>query len=360
MIENSQTHDHRRCLMLSEQGIFSELKKHSRLKHLSLHLNEHYDSEKLEVPEFRVNTKDFRNLSSFELHRIYGKGPLVADDIAQCLIGSPNLKVLALGLASDIWFDTIPETIVLDSYENILKDLCHIYKDRYSGSPLALHTLRLGYGVVPLETPDGNDQRYLNKLVETRGLHVLQIFNGLATSDDGPESSDDDSDDYSAEDMHHLPMKVNFELFEDCEALRSVSLTRLHEEGRIWLNDRRRSTIQELTIEGFSGAYPNVNELAGNLSLPHLSKLNVYENLGVCSEEPEFDPLPWHNVLELDLFKDSMINKLEDKGSQLTSLTLSIDLRLHWVFGSLLLYSWLTLIIIGGAICSASRPHITN
>jgi hypothetical protein len=347
--------------MLIEQGILSELKKHSGLKHLSLHMNEHCWPDKLNIPEFRIDARDFRNLSSFELHRIYGKGPLLADDIAQCLIGSPNLKVLALGLDSDVNTDTMFfDSLVLDHYENILKDLCHIYKDRYNGSPLALHTLRLGYGVVPLETPDGNDQRYLNKLVETRGLRVLQIFNGLATSDGGPESSDDDSDGYSAEGMDNLPMKVNFELFEDCEALRSLSLTRLPEEGRIWLNDRRRSTIQELTIEGFSGKYPNINELAGNLRLPHLAKLTVYEILGVCSEEPEFDPLPWHNVLELDLFKDSILNTLEDKGSQLTSLTLSIDLRLHWVFGPILLYSWLTLIIIGRASCSTSRPHITN
>jgi hypothetical protein len=318
---------------LDEQGILSELKKHSGLKHLSLHMNYHDAFEKFNIPDFRVDVTDFRNLNSLELHHIHGRSPLLAKDIAQCLIGSPNLKALALGLASDVNIESTPESIMLDFYQNILEDLCHLYQDHYNGTPLALHTLRLGYGVIPLKAMPGNDQRYLNKLVKTSGIRVLQIANGLGKSDD---ITDDDPeagyDDDSENDTMITPMKISFEQFEDCEALRCLSLTRLHENARIWLNDRRRSTIQELIVEWHTSLHRLLDRLSGELSLPHLSKLFVNEIHGECPAELSVGRSRWNVKNVYGLSNHSILNRLENNGSQLTSLTLTIDLEVQWVY----------------------------
>ncbi|KAM3084609.1 hypothetical protein ACMFMG_001287 [Clarireedia jacksonii] len=308
-----------RHLILSKEGIFSELKKHVRLKHLSLHLTTEIWADQQGTPDLWVDVRKFHNLNSLEIYNIYGKGPLLVDEIAKCLIESPNLKALAIGLALELGRTIAPQSIDLAFNENILEELCHRYRDHYNGRPLALHTLRLGYGVAPLEATGGNEQNYLSKLVKTCGLQVLQIFNGLTLSSDA-----------LSQNPQLKPMEVSFPLFEDCEALKSLSLTRLHEEGRSWLNDSRRSTIQELIIEGHSGLDPIVNGLSGKLNLPLLSKLVVYENHDLCPAELAIEPSPNYPTLTYRISRYSIISRLENKGSQLTSLTLTIDLKLQW------------------------------
>jgi hypothetical protein len=146
-------------------------------------------------------------------------------------------------------------------------------------------------------------------------------------------------------------MKISFELFNHCEALKSLSLTRLHEECRIWINDKRRSTIRELIVEEHYGLNPLENGLLGKLNLPHLSKLTVNQKHGWCPVDLEYG---------YEIFRYSIIDKLENKGSQLKSLAISLNLRLQGVFISLLPDFWLILMIIEGVDCPTVQSQIAN
>jgi hypothetical protein len=133
--------------------------------------------------------KGFRNLISLELYNFYGNEYQLIKGIVDVLAGCPNLETL--GLAKLCACDAeLPESVILDGEDGedgecrFLEKLCDSFDCR-GGSPLKIHTLRLGTGIIfhGLESGSDDGNNYLAKLVDLSRLKCLHMFNDLVKWD---------------------------------------------------------------------------------------------------------------------------------------------------------------------------------
>jgi hypothetical protein len=168
----------------------------------------------------------FKNLTLLEIYGFFGAHSDLVEDIANVLKDCPGLKTLSLGMHYE--FDIIDEfrEILVDKGQyDFLEDLCLRYGTL--SSPLTLETLRLGTGMFihKSESPDiGN---YIEKLVNIQNVKTLHLYNGYTH----PNCRWDE----------YAPSEVHWEFFAECASLRQLSVTRMDDDVRNWLNTSGKS-----------------------------------------------------------------------------------------------------------------------
>ena len=172
----------------------------------------------------------FKNLASLELYNFYGNFPSLIEDLVNVLADCPELKVLGLGMQYEDGVEHIPGHLLVNHTTEFIEKLCLDYGSRCGTSPLPLNTLRLGRGVLPSRLVFKTDRAYLNKLVKLNGLRNLHLYNGSA--------------EYEEDDFMYATDWIQLK---DCNLLQQLSVTRLNEDVRDWLDDYG-NTIKELIV----------------------------------------------------------------------------------------------------------------
>jgi hypothetical protein len=188
------------------------------------------------VDKCHIPLKGFRNLSSLELYDLYRDHDRLVTEIANALCDSPFLKKLGLGFACEWASDD--EAIFFGApgrETDFFERLCEFYGSISKKGPLALQTLRLGFGIYLDEPSKPSKSHYLTKLLNIRSLRVLHLYNGLVNSDLDSEDSF-----YKATDW--TPFTA-----EECKSLRQLSVIRLEEDVTRWLS-KDGACIQELIV----------------------------------------------------------------------------------------------------------------
>jgi hypothetical protein len=258
----------------------------------------------------------FKNLASLELYNFYGNFPLLIEDLVNVLADCPELKVLGLGMQHDDGVENPPGHLLVNHATDFMEKLCLDYGSRGGTSPLSLDTLRLGRGVSFYTFFDFKaDGAYLNKLVKLNGLRSIHLYNGSA--------------DYGDNDYTYC---TDWFQLEDCNLLQQLSVTRLNDDTRDWLNDYGKN-IKELII---TDPYSLIDEDFDNFDL---LENNCFSMLFVQTKAPtlsEFDD--WveriygpYETARRDAVDITILDRLHDKGAQLTRLGLCLDLEGHWV-----------------------------
>ncbi len=128
--------------------------------------------------------------------------------------------------------------------ESFLKDLCIAYAARNERRPLALDTLRLGWGLClyhpfPYDYIDMDNESvfFLHKLVDVSSLRSLELFNGLVKIGDQLAETD--------------MMYIDWNLLKQCPSLRRLTITALTWDARDWLL-KVAPSVQELVITSHS------------------------------------------------------------------------------------------------------------
>ncbi|RAL64846.1 hypothetical protein DID88_001442 [Monilinia fructigena] len=173
----------------------------------------------------------------------------------------PNLKSLGLGQGADLDFSYLWPAVIQTEDDDFLEQLCLLYQTRYKGSPLNLHTLRLGYGTSPYAPKLKNNHSYLKKLVSTKELRTLDLFNGTWVKYLGGDSFD------------NLP--IDYQLLDDCESLTDLSVTNFEDDVKGWLSDKKRFSIRKISTADYSH---ESLEPVSKLDLPNLF-INIYSCL---------------------------------------------------------------------------------
>jgi hypothetical protein len=239
----------------------------------------------------------------------------------------------------------------MDFEFDFLENLCVEYGTRKPTSPLPLKTLKLGHGMYLLKSKSTVIDNFLAKLVKISDLRTLHIFNGLMKW----ESMDEEAE----------LMEIEWSLFRECTSLHQLSVTRLEDDVRQWLNTVGNS-VQELIVTEPIGIYDAMLENFSALNLPHLSVLFTTERSslkpdseeewsdtdsfdsqvnsqsvsrsasesGSSVEEPE-DATNTDSKLEFPLHVDksimTVLDRLHDGGSKLTKLSLELGFETQWV-----------------------------
>lgn len=188
------------------------------------------------VRKCHIPLNGFRNLTSLELYDFYRDHDRLVKEIAKALCDSPLLKKLGLGFACE-WAEE-DEAVFYGApgrEPDFLERLCEFYSSISKKGPLALETLRLGFGIY-LERPSKpSKSHYLTKLLNVRSLKVLHVYNGLVNSD-----LDEEDSFYKAIDW--TPFKAD-----ECKSMRQLSVTRLEGDVTRWLRKDGRC-VQELIV----------------------------------------------------------------------------------------------------------------
>jgi hypothetical protein len=184
-------------------------------------------------------------------------------------------------------------------------------------------------------------------------LRTLHIFNGLMKMDIDDEAES---------------MQVEWSLFKDCTSLHQLSVTRLEDDVRQWLNTVGNS-VQELIVTDHIGIYDPILENFNALNLPHLSMLFTAEEFSSkpdsedewsdtdsfdsqfdsdhsrsdsqfgsesgSSEEESEDAADTDSEAASSLHVDrsirTVLDRLHDGGSKLTRLCLELEFETQWV-----------------------------
>lgn len=157
-------------------------------------------------------------------------------EIGNALCDSPFLKKLGLGFACE-WAEE-DEAIFFGApgrSPDFLERLCEFYGSISKKGPLALETLRLGFGIYLDEPSKPSKSHYLTKLLNIRSLKVLHLYNGLVNSD-----LDDEDSFYKAIDW--TPFTAD-----ECKSLRQLAVTRLRQDVTRWLS-KDGACVQELIV----------------------------------------------------------------------------------------------------------------
>lgn len=329
-------------LILRHPDLLNFLKGCQNLKHISILFATQWLEDRLAATNCSIPLKGFRNLTSLELYHFYGDEAEILNDLVSTLGDSPNLQTLGLALACDCDCDRLPEAVIVEDELDFFENLCVEYGSRVSRSPLPLKTLKLGHGMYILKTEATTDtsfENYLAKLVKISNLRVLRIFNGLFkfedNIDDEPES-----------------MEIAWSLFKECTLLRQLSVTRLEDDVRDWLNTVGRS-VQELIVTDHYETYEHGWENFNALNLPCLKMLFTREEgrSRSDSEDEWSDVDSMESLVDSDFLRESpgnshsdtellptvdrstrtVLDRLHDGGTKLESLCLDLDFETQWV-----------------------------
>jgi hypothetical protein len=216
-------------LILQNDELLATLESAPNLRELTLQycaLNSHGPDD---LYKRTTHLQGFKNLTLLEIYGFCGAYSDLVEDIANVLKDCPKLKRLGLGMHYE--FDVtyvspyIHETLVDNGQWDFLEELCLRYGTL--SSPLTIETLRLGTGMFihKSESPDiGN---YIEKLVNIRNVKTLHLYNGYTH----PNGNWDE----------YAPSEVHWEFFAECASLRQLSVTRMDDDVRNWLNTSGKS-----------------------------------------------------------------------------------------------------------------------
>lgn len=216
-------------LLLQNRELLATLESAPNLRELTLQycaLNSHGPDD---IYNRTTQLQGFKNLTLLDIYGFCGPYSDLVGDIANVLKDCPGLKRLGLGMhyEFDVRFvgDEFQETLVDNGQWDFLEELCLRYGTL--SSPLTLETLRLGTGMFihKSESPDiGN---YIEKLVNIQNVKTLHLYNGYTH----PNGNWDE----------YAPSQVHWEFFAECASLRQLSVTRMDEDVRNWLNASGKS-----------------------------------------------------------------------------------------------------------------------
>lgn len=328
-------------LILRNPELLRTLKGCQTLRDLSLQFASQYLDDRVAARNCFTSLIGFRNLASLELYQLYGDEKYITMEIALVLSECPGLKILGLGWACDFDCIRLPEVLVLEDGSQFFERLCIAYESRGT-APLALHKLRLGEGVCPSRSTSNDTIGHFARLVNVSRLKVLHIYNGLIK--------------YGSLDAKAELMRVNWALFHDCTSLHQLCISRIQDDVVEWLNEVAKS-VQELIVTEHYGKYDRDLDNFTVLDLPHLSMIVTRECMvsdrvddessweTASSEFSESESsLPdtdfWGSPSESDsslsnLRTDksiiSILDRLGRGASQLTKLSLCLDLETQWV-----------------------------
>lgn len=256
----------------------------------------------------------FKNLASLELYNFHGNFPSLIEDLVNVLADCPELKVLGLGMQYDDGVEALPDHLLVNHITEFIEKLCLDYGSRCGTPPLPLNTLRLGRGVLPsrLIKPD---RAYLNKLVKLNGLRNVHLYNGSA--------------EYEEDDFMYA---IDWFQLKDCNLLQQLSVTRFNEDIRDWLNDYG-NTIKELIV---TDPYSLFDEGLDNFDILENTSFSMLFVQTKAPTSSEFDD--WaerlynpYETARRDAAVITVLDRLHDKGAQLTRLGLCLDLGRQWV-----------------------------
>ncbi|EDO01064.1 predicted protein [Sclerotinia sclerotiorum 1980 UF-70] len=281
-------------LTLQERGNMEKLGKYPKLKHLWIEFSTDLAEKKYAKANRWCSLEGFCNLTSLDLHNLYGNNSHITDELAQCLVNCPNLKPLGLSLGSHFDWKTFGGPVVKDETDNFLEQPCSLYAGRYDSRPLDLHKLRLGFGASPYASKMKDNQNYLENLVCLKGLLSLEFYNGFWV--EHPKGVPKDV----------LP--IDFQLLEG-----------------------KRFSIRAMSTASYSHLS---DEISFKLDLPNLSTLVTHTSYNQAprpvNEDGDVPPLDPSSVLHYALSKYTILDNLLNKGSQLTKLTLCIHNGTQW------------------------------
>ena len=330
-------------LILRNTRFLGALKKCRNLRKLSLQFPVQYLDDRVAAQNNFIPLKGFNNLTSLELYQFYGDEARLAKDIAGVLHQNLALRTLGLGLACDCDIDTFPEATILEGDCGLLEDICMEYGSQ-DKKPLELQTLRLGHGLcIRASTPNAGN--FLEKLLRIRGLKKLNVFNGPVR--------------FGSLDGDLENMEVDWSLLKDCTTLRQLSVSRLGDDVKEFLN-RTAKSVHELIVTDSRGIRDGGGRIFEALNL-QLSMLYTLED-GPDSSDSEdswsdtdssaTDP-PQTDILETnpserdvhhssaasdetrpsrpDESVKTILDRLQDGGKHLKQLCISIDLDTQWV-----------------------------
>jgi hypothetical protein len=220
---------------------------------------------------------------------------------------SPHLQTLGLALACDCDCDEFPEAVILEDELEFLENLCVEYGYRNQASLLPLKTLKLGHGMYLLKSELTVIDNYLAKLVKISGLRILHIFNGLMKLGSMEEEAES--------------MKVEWSLFKECTSLHQLSVTRLEDDVRQWLNTVGNS-VQELIVTDHYGTYDAELENFNALKLPQLSMLFTAEDF---RSKPESE----NEWFDIDSFVSEVDSRHDSVGEDPTNRDSEAGASLH-------------------------------
>jgi hypothetical protein len=315
------------------------LKESQTLKHVSILFASQWLDDPVAATNCFIPLKGFSNLTSLELYHFYGDQERISKDLVSALGDSPHLQKLGLALACDCDCDEFPEAVIVEDEIDFFEKLCVEYGSQRTMPPLPLKTLKLGHGMY-LQKSKSTVDNYLAKLVKVSGLGTLHIFNGHIKTGSVEEEA--------------KTMEAEWSLFKDCKSLHQLSVTRLEDNVREWLNTVGNS-VQELIVTDHYGTYEAGLENFNALNLPNLSMLFTKE---------EYSPKPasedeWSDIdsdgSQVESYSDlsegiatttdlrvgsslhversirTVLDRLSDGGSKLTRLCLDLDFETQWV-----------------------------
>ena len=208
-------------LILQNDELLATLGNAPNLRELTLQycaLNSHGPDD---LYKRSTQLQGFKSLTLLEIYGFYGAYSDLREDIANVLKNCPGLKRLGLGMHYEFDIsDEFHEVLVGKGHCDFLEELCLRYGN--FSSPLQLETLRLGTGMFihKSESPDiGN---YIEKLVNIQTVKTLHLYNGYI-------HPNGDWDEYALSEVH-------WEFFAKCTSLHQLSVTRLDDGVRKWLN----------------------------------------------------------------------------------------------------------------------------
>ncbi|QSZ37390.1 hypothetical protein DSL72_009488 [Monilinia vaccinii-corymbosi] len=300
-----------RTFVLQEPCIINQLKQQPGLRNLWIEFSPN------EGPVYcwpRL-LEAFCNLTSLDLYNFTGDRSHITAELARCLVNCPNLRSLGLGQRGhDAEHLYVPRLVVIEGEDgNFLEQLCLLYHTRYESHPLNLHTLRLGYGTSPYAPKLKENHNYLKRLVCTRKLRTLDIFNGRWIK--------------SLEDYPGNKLPIDYQLLDDCDSLANLSVTDVDDDLKDWLSDKRRSSIRTISVANYSDKFLGPSY---ELDLPNISSIIIR-----MFDAQWYGPVgDWHAedlISQFAIPKYTILDNLSIKGLQcLSRLTLSIHYRKQW------------------------------
>lgn len=242
--------------ILRDQQFVAAIKNIKGLRKLHLQFPNIFLESGVSWYELYVPLTGIRNLTSLELYNFGADTGWIIKDLAKALSNCPDLKVLGLGRASNAIDDGSPEQIVLYG-DDFLETLCREYR-LLTHRLLKLHTLRLGWNICVIEedppheneydSDDSSDsavaarskikepsENFLDLLFDQHLLRTLHVCNGIV---ENPFS-----------DMDYDGLKFDWAMFDDCSELDELSITRLDQQAKYWLNDIA-SNVRKLYFAG--------------------------------------------------------------------------------------------------------------
>lgn len=325
-LDSSAEEAYNPSLILKNKELLAALKGSPNLRNLFIQFADQYFSDSVSAMKCNTKLKGFKNLTSLELYQFYDEESQLVKNIANVLWDCPGLKKLGLGMACEFYYDAYPEVLVINSDCDFLEKLCLLYGTR--SSPLALETLKLGNGLFIYESRSAAGN-YLAKLVNVQDIRTLHIFNG-------PINDSDDRDDVAS-------MKVHWDFFAECKSLNQLSVSRLDNDVRKWLNAGGNS-VQELFITEHYSVYDRLLDNFDLLKLPQLSMLftrertvrrlereDAWSDIDSLDSDEDMQDSDSANESMLDRYPITVLDRLYDQGANLTQLGLCVELETQWV-----------------------------